>query len=590
MSSSSPVSSTLLNSNSNSASNSISTSVPVSHSGSASNINNSLDNSKKKRVGKACDSCRLKKTKCNGKQPCERCTADNKICIYTERKKSKDKVYSSEYVELIDRRLSLVNKSLLKLCELVKLNKKSELAAFVNDLDYNESDEISPISVNQAISLLVDEHELEVDRKEFSASTATEESLNKAAIKSNLNAATSLNHKKASKKIIAPILPSEGHHHCMHNHNNNQNMLSSPESLSPKSSEFSPTFNALGDNSIGSNNVPLGKIKEEEDIDDRDAPLLTQFDSVPLTSDYSTYETNSNMVSPIDDLDDVAMMGFNSLDLGQFHSNGIGLLNNNNNNDNNPSNNSTNNNSNNASHNGSRNNNMNNNNNSTNYSHDSSISSVINSSNASATNLASKNSMVVPPPLATSIQIPTSSLQNNNDVVSPSENNLAGYFSPSSITSDSSVLMFDNMLDMTPVLLSNENSFMDSLSMSPPTSLVKRSSSSCSTIGSGSVKKLQHHHNRSHSHTHAHQLSHNHISNNYTNNLLNNSSNNSNNGTSNHVSAGGLQSHTSLKGLNTKTKASGSSSINPISLDQSMVASLSNDLNMHYGNEEYVQL
>ncbi|GAV26882.1 hypothetical protein PMKS-000343 [Pichia membranifaciens] len=590
--SSSPVSSTLLNSNSNSNSTSNTTSSdPVSHNGSGSNLA-SLDSMKKKRVGKACDSCRLKKTKCNGKQPCERCTADNKICIYTERKKSKDKVYSSEYVELIDRRLSLVNKSLLKLCEMVKLNKKSDLMSFIKDLEYNESDEISPISVNQAISLLVDEHELEVDRKEFSASTATAESMNKAAIKSNLNAVSSLNFKKSSKKVVAPILPSEGH--SIHSQNN-LNLLSSPESLSPKSSEFSPNFNAVGENSLGSGNIPLSKIKEEEDIDDRDTPLLDQFDSVPLTSDYSTYETNSNMVSPIDELDDVAMMGFNSLDLGQFHSNSIGLLNNSTNNSNNSTNNSNNShNINNSCINSNTNNN--NNNNSNNYSHGSSISSALNSSNASATNLTSKTSMAVPPPMASSIQIPSATIQ-TNELVSPSENSLAGYFSPSSITSDSSVLMFDSMLDTTPVLLGTENSFMDSLSMSPPTSLVKRSSSSCSTIGSGSVKKLQHHHNRSHSHSHSHGHSHNHahpLTHNYTNNIINKSNSNSSNSISNNATSSSgyisqvqsMTPHAPLKGLNKKTKTSG---INPTSLDSSMVASLSSDLNMHYNNEEYVQ-
>lgn len=584
--SSSPISSTLLNSNSTS---NTTSSDPVSHNGSGSNLN-SLDSMKKKRVGKACDSCRLKKTKCNGKQPCERCTADNKICIYTERKKSKDKVYSSEYVELIDRRLSLVNKSLLKLCEMVKLNKKSDLMTFVKDLEYNESDEISPISVNQAISLLVDEHELEVDRQEFSASTATAESMNKAAIKSNLNAVTSLNFKKSSKKVIAPVLPSEGH--SVHGQNN-LNLLSSPESLSPKSSEFSPNFNALGENSLGTGNIPLSKIKEEEDVDDRDTPLLDQFDSVPLTSDYSTYETNSNMVSPIDELDDVAMMGFNSLDLGQFHSNNIGLLNNSTNNSNNSTNNS-NNHSYNNSHNttNSTTNNNNNNNSNNNYSHDSSISSVFNSSNASATNLTSKTSMAVPPPMASSIKIPSAALQ-TNELVSPSESNLAGYFSPSSITSDSSVLMFDSMLDTTPVLMGTENSFIDNLSMSPPTSLVKRSSSSCSTIGSSSVKKLQHHHNRSHSHNHGHSHNHAHpLTHNYTNNIINKSKVNNNNSNIATSSTGYIPQvqtmtpHSPLKGLNKNSKTS---SINPTSLDSSMVASLSSDLNMHYNNEEYVQ-
>lgn len=114
---------------------------------------NKLDYTKKKRVVKACDSCRLKKTKCNGQQPCERCSLDDKICIYTERKKTKDKIYSSEHVELLESRLELINKSFVKLCEIIKLDDKTALDAFKENLIYNQNKD-SHISINQAISLL----------------------------------------------------------------------------------------------------------------------------------------------------------------------------------------------------------------------------------------------------------------------------------------------------------------------------------------------------------------------------------------------------------------------------------------------------
>ncbi|GME99292.1 unnamed protein product [Ambrosiozyma monospora] len=115
---------------------------------------------KKKRVGKACDSCRLKKTKCSGKHPCEKCQADNKICIYTERKKSRDKVFSYEYVELIEKRLNMVNKSLMQLCKMVKLEQTDQLSTFAKNLQYNAYDETTPISINQAITLLLDKQDL----------------------------------------------------------------------------------------------------------------------------------------------------------------------------------------------------------------------------------------------------------------------------------------------------------------------------------------------------------------------------------------------------------------------------------------------
>jgi hypothetical protein len=36
----------------------------------------------RKRVCKACDRCRLKKSKCDGSSPCSRCKSDNAICVF----------------------------------------------------------------------------------------------------------------------------------------------------------------------------------------------------------------------------------------------------------------------------------------------------------------------------------------------------------------------------------------------------------------------------------------------------------------------------------------------------------------------------
>ncbi|KAF1808645.1 hypothetical protein P152DRAFT_215462 [Eremomyces bilateralis CBS 781.70] len=56
----------------------------------------------RKRVGKACDRCRLKKSKCDGATPCSRCKADNAICVFGERKRVHDKVYPKGYVEMLE--------------------------------------------------------------------------------------------------------------------------------------------------------------------------------------------------------------------------------------------------------------------------------------------------------------------------------------------------------------------------------------------------------------------------------------------------------------------------------------------------------
>ncbi|GEQ71019.1 hypothetical protein JCM33374_g4700 [Metschnikowia sp. JCM 33374] len=75
---------------------------------------------RKKRVGKACDSCRIKKTKCDGKSPCSRCLADNKLCVFSEKKKSKEKPLSTGYVELLETKVDLLTKSLARVVTLAE--------------------------------------------------------------------------------------------------------------------------------------------------------------------------------------------------------------------------------------------------------------------------------------------------------------------------------------------------------------------------------------------------------------------------------------------------------------------------------------
>lgn len=63
--------------------------------------------SKKRRAGKACNLCRIKKTRCDARKPCFRCVADNKLCVYTE-KKPKKTVHPLGYIELLEMRVELL--------------------------------------------------------------------------------------------------------------------------------------------------------------------------------------------------------------------------------------------------------------------------------------------------------------------------------------------------------------------------------------------------------------------------------------------------------------------------------------------------
>lgn len=108
---------------------------------------------KKKRVGKACDSCRIKKTKCDGKKPCGKCLSDNKICVFTEKRKSKDRHHPLGYVELLETRIDLLLKSLEKLTKLAAPHLR-----FLQELQVERSGNHIPI--NEVVSYLINKEGL----------------------------------------------------------------------------------------------------------------------------------------------------------------------------------------------------------------------------------------------------------------------------------------------------------------------------------------------------------------------------------------------------------------------------------------------
>lgn len=227
---------------------------------------NRLEYSKKKRVVKACDSCRLKKTKCNGQQPCERCTIDGKICIYTERKKTKDKVYSSEHVELLESRLDLINRSFLKLCEYIKLNNSEYLDDFKNKLHFDDSKD-QHISINEAILLIGETPDLDAANSDFITSP--------------------VDYNNAHHNI------NDNNHHRLHHDNNCRETQNHLQNLGVSNSADVTSENCFSPNS----------------------------DSTPTSPHVHIDTTLSPALNPLDDqlLDDVGngvpMLGFTTIDL-----------------------------------------------------------------------------------------------------------------------------------------------------------------------------------------------------------------------------------------------------------------------------------
>ncbi|KAI5959156.1 FCR1 [Candida pseudojiufengensis] len=229
---------------------------------------------KKKRVGKACDSCRIKKTKCDGKKPCNRCLIDNKICVFTEKKKMKEKTHPQGYIELLETRLDILSKSFEKLIELSRPYLpvidniiKDQQIPFEDDEDSSGEDEVKNydvIPINKVVGYLIDEkgllNNLPVEWEEG------------AIIASRYNN----KNKSNSSKLFA--------NHKIENLNNNN--ISTNLKL-----DFSNS---------SSNSTKVKKIKEESISPIDQSSFLNNFNSVPFNnlqrSNSGIYPSNSNEI------------------------------------------------------------------------------------------------------------------------------------------------------------------------------------------------------------------------------------------------------------------------------------------------------
>ncbi|MCJ1435327.1 hypothetical protein MMC27_004699 [Xylographa pallens] len=78
------------------------------------------------RVGRACDRCRLKKCKCDGHQPCQRCNSDNAICNATRRVLPPERAFSKEDVKVLSMEHKQLSQGLQHLYQHVIQNKPWE--------------------------------------------------------------------------------------------------------------------------------------------------------------------------------------------------------------------------------------------------------------------------------------------------------------------------------------------------------------------------------------------------------------------------------------------------------------------------------
>ncbi|KAK4206369.1 putative c6 transcription factor protein, partial [Rhypophila decipiens] len=80
-----------------------------------------------KRVWKACERCRMKKTKCDGEFPCKRCKDDGLVCTASTRKKTEYKQVPKGYAELLENTQFALIKTIHKLYSMVRNQQRWDL-------------------------------------------------------------------------------------------------------------------------------------------------------------------------------------------------------------------------------------------------------------------------------------------------------------------------------------------------------------------------------------------------------------------------------------------------------------------------------
>ncbi|KAJ4391919.1 Gypsy retrotransposon integrase-like protein 1 [Gnomoniopsis smithogilvyi] len=89
--------------------------------GSASNSNPSMPMQKRRRVTRACDECRRKKIKCDGKQPCTHCSVYSYECTY-DKPSNRRRNPAPQYIEALEAKLIRAEALLRKFVPNVDLN------------------------------------------------------------------------------------------------------------------------------------------------------------------------------------------------------------------------------------------------------------------------------------------------------------------------------------------------------------------------------------------------------------------------------------------------------------------------------------
>ncbi|OJJ72696.1 hypothetical protein ASPBRDRAFT_195371 [Aspergillus brasiliensis CBS 101740] len=96
----------------------------------------------RKRVTKACQRCKVKKSRCSGDAPCESCKATNAVCTYREDRPKRHRVFTQSYVQLIEDQRDMLVRGIRELYQRTVTGGSikrivSDRPLSVNDILYN---------------------------------------------------------------------------------------------------------------------------------------------------------------------------------------------------------------------------------------------------------------------------------------------------------------------------------------------------------------------------------------------------------------------------------------------------------------------
>ncbi|KAL0937676.1 uncharacterized protein CTRU02_207407 [Colletotrichum truncatum] len=205
-----------------------------------------------KRVWKACERCRMKKTKCDGEFPCKRCKDDGLVCTAGVRKKTEYKQLPRGYAEVLEHTQFALIATVHKLYAMVRNNQQWDLGEpELNDrgqpVIHNIAQKLGCIRPNSDIDLPVhsvfpeDEaglaelaRQLEEQQKEREA--------DKAALKVEVDSASSCERSDRASSSELDHSEFEADYRKAvfgaHNNTNANPMTMSPQSFSTGYTEF----------------------------------------------------------------------------------------------------------------------------------------------------------------------------------------------------------------------------------------------------------------------------------------------------------------------------------------------------------------